>query len=244
MGKRLCLAIVSVGVLMVLAADTPAGAAITTGATASTRCGTEQTAGGVAHVIAPHGVSCARARKVIHDFVSKGAFWHFVGTNHGNGYSPVDGWRCTLFMGHSDCKRGHAIIRAEPLPLSHVTPSAVLWSALSGKVDCGLAAAGPPSQILCESAVVRPPPGTTNQEGGAGDVFLGATGQPSVVPASQNSFVGCCGEFRQVFVPLRAGDTWRHVSLGIECSIGAADVRCANREGHGFTIGRSSYSSF
>lgn len=106
-------------VVLALGASTTAVSARTAKASAS--CGTEHTEGGPAHIIA-HGVSCARARKVIHDFATKGAFWHFVGTNHANGYSPVDGWRCTLFMGHSECKRGHAVIRGEPLPPGHAAP--------------------------------------------------------------------------------------------------------------------------
>ena len=104
--------------IVVLALGAATSQASTSAAKASASCGTEHTEGGAAHIIA-QGVSCARARKVIHDFATKGAFWHFVGTNHANGYSPVDGWRCTLFMGHSDCKRGHAVIRAEPLPPGH-----------------------------------------------------------------------------------------------------------------------------
>jgi hypothetical protein len=84
-------------------------------ATASTSCGALQhTGGGPAHIIAS-GVSCTTARKVIEDFSRLGPFHDYVGTNHANGYSIVDGsWHCTLFMGHSACKRAHAMINAEP----------------------------------------------------------------------------------------------------------------------------------
>jgi hypothetical protein len=84
-------------------------------ATVSTSCGElANTAGGPAHIIAS-GVSCTAARKVMKDFSRLGPFHHFVGTNHANGYSIVDdNWHCTLFMGHSACKRGSSVIRAEP----------------------------------------------------------------------------------------------------------------------------------
>jgi hypothetical protein len=95
-----------------LGSKSPGPAANTAKASAS--CGTENTEGGPAHIVAS-GVSCTRARQVIHDFATKGVFWHFVGTDHENGYSPVDGWRCTLFMGESGCKRGHSVIRGVPL---------------------------------------------------------------------------------------------------------------------------------
>jgi hypothetical protein len=84
--------------VVVLALGAASTTATGTTAQASASCGTEHTEGGPAHIISS-GVSCIRARKVIRDFATKGAFWHFVGTTHGNGYSPVDGWRCTLFMG-------------------------------------------------------------------------------------------------------------------------------------------------
>ena len=109
--KRIWILGASVVVLALGAASTTATG---TTARASASCGTEHTEGGPAHIIAS-GVSCTTARKVIRDFATKGAFWHFVGTNHANGYSPVDGWRCTLFMGESECKRGHSVIRGEPL---------------------------------------------------------------------------------------------------------------------------------
>jgi hypothetical protein len=161
MRRRLSLVTVC-GALLPLATTTLAGAATTHApsikAKASASCGTEPTAGGPAHIIAPHGVSCTRARKVIHDFATKGAFWHFVGTNHGNGYSPVDGWRCTLFMGHSDCKRGHAIIRAEPLPLhlapppSPSNPPEFRARLAGGTIGCGLGTEG----MLCQGVPTVP----------------------------------------------------------------------------------------
>jgi hypothetical protein len=52
---------------------------------------------------------------VMRDFTRHGPFWHFVGKDHGSGYSPVDGWRCVLFQGFSGCTRGGAEIDAAPL---------------------------------------------------------------------------------------------------------------------------------
>jgi hypothetical protein len=103
-------------------------------ANAGVSCGTENTEGGLAHVTAT-GVSCRTARKVIHDFTTKGAFWHFIGTNHANGYSPVDGWRCTLFMGHSGCRRGHSVIRADPPPPG---PTEFEATVPGGYIRCGI----------------------------------------------------------------------------------------------------------
>jgi hypothetical protein len=90
----------------------PAPATIGIGGTA---CDTENTGDGPARIKA-HGVTCRTARSVVHDFATKGVFWHFVGTNHGNGYSPVDGWRCTLFQGYTDCTRHGKWISGTPLP--------------------------------------------------------------------------------------------------------------------------------
>ena len=92
------------------------GVATTATAKTSTSCGTlRHTGGGPAQILAS-GVSCTTARQVIKDFSRLGPFHNFVGTNHTDGYSVVDGsWHCTLFMGHSACTRGDATIKAEPL---------------------------------------------------------------------------------------------------------------------------------
>jgi hypothetical protein len=117
MRKGLGLATVGVVLLLLAASMLGATTSASTSAKASASCGTVQTKQmGALHVIADR-VSCATARKVIRDFGFKGVFWHFVGRNHGEGYSPVDGWRCTLFQGHAGCSRGRAVIKGEPPPL-------------------------------------------------------------------------------------------------------------------------------
>jgi hypothetical protein len=92
MRKGLGLATVSV-VLLLQGASTPAGigaSSVSTTAAASVSCGTEHTKGMGALKLIASGTSCATAHKVMRDFAAKGVFWHFVGTNHVNGYSPVE----------------------------------------------------------------------------------------------------------------------------------------------------------
>jgi hypothetical protein len=98
--------------VLALGVVTPTASGVAARTSAS--CGELATAGGPSHIIAS-GVSCSTARMVMKDFTRLGPFHHFVGSNHANGYSLVDGsWHCTLFMGHSACKRGSSAVRAEP----------------------------------------------------------------------------------------------------------------------------------
>jgi hypothetical protein len=69
-----------------------------------------------------------------------------------------------------------------------------------------------------------------------GFVFLGTQGRTILARLSQDSFEGSTP------VALAGESTWS--ALGITCRISATRVRCANRSGHGFTIGKHSYEAF
>ena len=119
------------------------------------------------------------------------------------------------------------------------TSGAQLWTALGGKVICGVAIHPPntpPTQLLCSAKPVPPP-----KSGGVGDpgfVFLGSIGHPSLARLSQDSFVGTNP------VALRSGRKWAIGPISVTCTISATAVRCTNRSHHGFTITNSTYRAF
>jgi hypothetical protein len=136
-------------------------------------------------------------------------------------------------------RAGHSLLTASgsPTPASRAS----LWTALGGKVRCGVDGGLPP-QILCEDQAIPAPPGKTTEESNP-VVVLRATGQPIVARVMPDAVV--LGDPLPVHpsVPLHASQTW---SLGSEatCAIGVAAVRCTNRSGHGFTLTTSSYAAF
>ncbi len=119
------------------------------------------------------------------------------------------------------------------------TSSAQLWTALGGKVTCGVAihpVNSPPMQLLCSAKPVPAP-----KAGGVGDpgfVFLGSTGHPSLARLSQDSFVGTKA------VALSQGRQWGIGPINVTCTISLRAVSCANRSHHGFMITKSSYRAF
>lgn len=119
------------------------------------------------------------------------------------------------------------------------TSSAQLWTALGGKVTCGVAihpVNSPPMQLLCSAKPVPPP--KAKSIGDPGFVFLGSTGHPSLARLSQDSFVGTKP------VALSKGRKWSIGPISVTCTIGSRAVRCANRSHHGFTITKSTYHAF
>ncbi len=119
------------------------------------------------------------------------------------------------------------------------TSSAQLWTALGGKVTCGVAihpVNSPPMQLLCSAKPVPAP--KTNGVGDPGFVFLGSTGHSLLARLSQDSFVGTKP------VALSQGRQWGIGPISVTCTIGSRAVSCANRSHHGFTITKSSYRAF
>ncbi len=119
------------------------------------------------------------------------------------------------------------------------TSSAQLWTALGGKVACGVAihpVNSPPMQLLCSARPVPAP--KANGFGDPGFVFLGSTGHPSLARLSQDTFVGTKP------VALSQGRQWGIGPISVTCTIGSRAVSCANRSHHGFTITKSSYRAF
>jgi hypothetical protein len=119
------------------------------------------------------------------------------------------------------------------------TSAAQLWTALGGRVTCGVATHpynSPPMQLLCDSRTVPAP--KTKGVGDAGFVFLGSTGHPSLARLSQDSFVG------KNPVALGSGREWAIGPISVTCTVSVRSVRCENRTRHGFTITASSYRAF
>lgn len=127
---------------------------------------------------------------------------------------------------------------ATPTAALAVSSHAKLWRALGGNVECGVAIhtpGKPATQVLCGARSV-PAPKRGVGFGDPGFVFLSRNGRPLLARLSQDSFEGSNP------VALASGRTWS--ALGVACKISATRVRCANRSGHGFTIGKSSYKAF
>jgi hypothetical protein len=116
----------------------------------------------------------------------------------------------------------------------------LIWSALGGKVTCGVAG-GSPKQLLCGSRRVPAPPHSSSDVGDPGFVYLRPNGRPVLARLSQYSWVGA-GAIKTV--PVKPGLTWRIRGTSIVCTIGTQVVRCANGSHHGFTITRTAYRPF
>jgi len=118
--------------------------------------------------------------------------------------------------------------------------SAQLWSALGGKVICGVAIHppnSPPMELLCSARSVPAPP-KGQGFGDPGFVFLGSTGHPKRARLSQDSFVGSHA------VKLKSGAKWKVGPIAVTCTVSAKAVRCINRSHHGFKITKNSYRAF
>jgi hypothetical protein len=119
------------------------------------------------------------------------------------------------------------------------TSGAQLWTALGGKVTCGIAIHppnSPPMRVLCSAKAVPPP--RAKGFGDPGFVFLASVGHPSLARLSQDSFVGTRA------VVLGSGRTWSIGPISVRCTVSASAVRCENHSHHGFTITAGSYSAF
>ena len=119
------------------------------------------------------------------------------------------------------------------------TSSAQLWTALGGRVTCGVAIHppnSPPMQLLCSARAVPAP--KAKGVGDPGFVFLGSTGRPSLARLSQDSFVGARA------IALAGGRSWEIGPISVTCRISTHALRCANRAHHGFTITANSYRAF
>ncbi len=119
------------------------------------------------------------------------------------------------------------------------TSGAQLWTALAGKVICGVATHPPntpPIQLLCSAPQVPAP--KTKGIGDPGFVFLGSVGRPSLARLSQDSFVASSP------AALESPSKWGIGPIQVTCTISTRAVRCTNRSHHGFTITKSSYRAF
>lgn len=124
-------------------------------------------------------------------------------------------------------------------------PSKVLlWSALDGKVTCGLGNLAAPGQerLLCFASSIPAPKNADPSIGDPGFVYLKAAGGAKLVRISQYSWEKGknYGESLRP-TPLSAGHTWKRKGLGVTCVIRTKFVRCTNGERHGFTVRSDSY---
>jgi hypothetical protein len=123
--------------------------------------------------------------------------------------------------------------------------SPILWSALGGKVICGLAAGSlNHAQLLCAASAIPAPKNSTPDDGDPGFVFLGATGLPHPARLSQYTWQKPNGWEPKGRATLKTGRSWTHGRLGVTCKVTATDVRCTNRSHHGFSISRTAYRPF
>ena len=125
----------------------------------------------------------------------------------------------------------------------------LLWSALGGKVKCGIAnhVAGGPLQILCESRVVPAPRHGDPTIGDPGYVYLKPSHGPQLARISQYSWQKGArhgGYPSPHATSLQSGTKWKFPGLAVTCAIRKRAVRCKNGVGHGFVIGPSSYRGF
>ncbi|MGH2940023.1 MAG: hypothetical protein ACRDPE_18075 [Solirubrobacterales bacterium] len=121
---------------------------------------------------------------------------------------------------------------------------AQLWSALGGKVTCGLAirSTSSPNEALCASRSIPPPHDPNDIEGDPGFVYLKQQGSPKLARLSQYSWErGWRYKESTTPTPLPAGTTWTLPGGGVRCVISPTSVRCSNRDGKGFVLKRSSY---
>jgi Protein of unknown function (DUF4232) len=121
-----------------------------------------------------------------------------------------------------------------------------LWSALEGKVTCGIGihVASPARTLVCNAGSIPAPTGVDSSLGEPGWVGLEATGRPVLFLNSQVEWQVSLNETKVRIPGLAAGTTWRFGPLGIACAISAESVTCTNQAGHGFTVTAESYSAF
>jgi hypothetical protein len=121
---------------------------------------------------------------------------------------------------------------------------AQLWSALGGKVTCGLAirSSSSPNVALCASRSIPPPKNSNDTEGDPGFVYLKQHGPPDLARLSQYSWErGWRYKENTTPTPLPAGTTWTLPGGGVRCLIRQSSVRCRNRDGRGFLLKPASY---
>lgn len=120
-----------------------------------------------------------------------------------------------------------------------------LWSALEGKVTCGIfvhSTTSPPRYLLCASQAIPPPPNADPSVGDPGFVTLGATGIAETHRLSQYSWQVQDGWEPGRNPKLAAGATWRFGPIGITCTVTDVAVSCVNRDGHGYAVNADEYT--
>lgn len=134
---------------------------------------------------------------------------------------------------------------AAPASGHRAASDTLLWSALDGKVKCGLANTDiRPNRILCSAGWIPAPkddgsPGAL--EGDPGFVYLKPQGGPEPTRISQYTWEDGKRLGNGTVTPLSPSTTWTRAGLGIKCLIGAGFVRCTNRDHRGFVLRRGSY---
>lgn len=128
---------------------------------------------------------------------------------------------------------------------NRVHSQTLLWSALNGKVQCGLVNTDipGPERILCFARWI-PAPRDGSSEGDPGFVYLKPHGGPDRTRISQYTWEEGKRLGNGTTTPLRPGTTWTRLGLGVKCVVRARSVRCTNSDGRGFVLHRDSYRVF
>jgi len=126
---------------------------------------------------------------------------------------------------------------------------ALLWSALGGKVRCGIAnhVGGGPLQVLCEAGSIPAPKHGDPTIGDPGFVYLKALHGPQLARISQYSWQKGArhgGYPSPKATPLKPGTRWKYPGLAVTCAIKSRVVRCRNEARHGFIIRSAAYQAF
>jgi hypothetical protein len=156
----------------------------------------------------------------------------------------LNGRRRFGFIGIAALALGLVALGTGPALARRNASHAQLWSALGGKVTCGLAIRSPssPNMALCGSRPIPPPHDPNDTEGDPGFVYLKQHGSPILAKLSQYSWErGWRYKESTTPTPLPAGTTWTLPGGGVKCLIRQTSVRCSNRDGKGFVLRRSSY---
>lgn len=205
-------------------------------------------------------VSCSAARSIMRAYFRAASPRSCP--SHGTAclMSLSGGWNCLLALPSqpppfvAECSRGrlprpaatvtvYTATHAASTPGTahpHPTSGPLLWTALGGKVECGVAVPPlkPPSTLLCYALPV--PAANPREDGDPHFVYLRAAGRPFPVLISQKTWFGANNKA----APLASGRNWAIRASGITCTIAATTVRCQNRSQHGFTITANSYNAF
>ncbi len=126
---------------------------------------------------------------------------------------------------------------AAPAVAATKTSHVLYWKNQHDTFDCGIKAhakGAPATLMLCSADAVPQPVGVPHD--GDPAVELGAHGKPKLIESHDTTYAG------KHEIALATGTTWS--GAGVTCTVGAKNVTCRNKDGHGFTTGHKEYKKF